>query len=113
MTDTIGSTLSSNQFTLPSGTYYIEAFAPVVNVNFHQARLQNITDSSTPLLGTNNYAGTNTGGLSTVCGLVTISATKTFELQNRCSLTRATDGFGVATSWGTEVYAEVRAWKVA
>ena len=39
VTDTIGSTLSSNQFTLPAGTYYIEASAPAYSVGRHLSRL--------------------------------------------------------------------------
>ena len=110
--DTIGSTLSSNQFTLPAGTYYFEAICPTLNTNSSQARLQNITDATTVLLGINNVTGATAGGVAFVNGLFTIAGTKTFELQHRCSLTRATDGFGYASGWDTEVYAEVRIWKV-
>ena len=113
VTDTIGSTLASNQFTLPAGTYYFEAICPTLNTNSSQARLQNITDAATTLLGVNCVTGTTAGGFAFVNGQFTIGGTKTFELQNRCSTTRATDGFGYPSSWGTEVYAEVRVWKVA
>jgi len=113
VTDTIGSTLASNQFTLPAGTYYIEAICPTLNTNSSQARLQNITDASTILLGISSVTGTTAGGYAFVDGQFTIAGTKTFELQHRCSTTRATDGFGYPSSWGTEVYAEVRVWKVA
>jgi len=75
--------------------------------------LQNITDAATTLLGVNCVTGTTAGGFAFVNGQFTIGGTKTFELQNRCSTTRATDGFGYPSSWGTEVYAEVRVWKVA
>lgn len=112
VTDTIGSTLTSNQFTLPAGTYYFEAICPTLNTNSSQARLQNITDATTTLLGINCVTGTTAGGFGFVNGQFTITGTKTFELQNRCSITRATDGFGYACGWGTEVYAEVRVWKV-
>lgn len=112
LTDTIGSTLTSNQFTLPAGTYYVEAICPTLNTNSSQARLQNITDAATTLLGISSVTGTTAGGYAFVDGQFTIAGTKTFELQHRCSTTRATDGFGYPSSWGTEVYAEVRVWKV-
>lgn len=112
LTDTIGSTLASNQFTLPAGTYYVEAICPTLNTNSSQARLQNITDAATTLLGISSVTGTTAGGYAFVDGQFTITGTKTFELQHRCSTTKATDGFGYPSSWGTEVYAEVRVWKV-
>jgi len=115
VTDTIGSTLSSNQFTLPAGTYYVEASAPAYSVGRHLSRLQNITDATTTLLGTSEVTVTTTSIVtrSFVLGQFTISGTKTFELQHQCQTTNATNGFGGATSLGTEIYAEVRVWKVA
>jgi len=114
VTDEIGSTLSSNQFTLPAGTYEIEASAPAYSVTLHQCRLYNITDAAVTLTGTNEVSAN--GGYATsrsfVFGRFTIAATKTFELQHRCSVTKASDGFGGATSWGTEIYANVIVRKV-
>jgi hypothetical protein len=108
-------TLSSNQFTLAAGTYVIYAVAPAYEVQFHQARLQNTTDATTTLTGTSMI--TNTGSatttLSVVSGSFTIATSKTFELQHRCSTTQATNGFGRAASFGTEVYASVMLTKVA
>lgn len=115
VTDEIGSTLSSNQFTLPAGTYEIEANVPGYSCNVHQARLYNTTDAASVLIGTNAYSANGAYSItpSLLNGRFTIAGTKTFELQHRCSFTKATDGFGLATSWGTEIYAEVRIRKVA
>lgn len=33
------------------------------------------------------------------------------EIQHRCQTTRATDGFGFAQSWGTEVFLVGEFWK--
>ena len=114
VTDTIGSTLSSNQFTLPAGTYYFEASAPAFSVGRHLSRLQNITDTTTTLLGTSEVTASSTSVVtrSFVNGQFTIADTKTFELQHRCQATNGTNGFGGATGFDTEVYAEVRVWKV-
>src|SRR5687768_2319629 len=48
--DEITSTLASNQFTLPAGTYNIVASAPAFFVSRHQTRLRNITDGTTTLV---------------------------------------------------------------
>lgn len=100
--------LASNQFTLQAGRYFIEAEAPVNFASSHQARIQNITDGATALLGGNQYSGGGgVGNRATVTGVVTITSAKVFELQHRCSTTDATDGFGLAGSFGTEVYSQV------
>ena len=39
--------LSSNQFTLQAGNYFIIAWASALQVNGHQARLRDITNGST------------------------------------------------------------------
>jgi len=112
----IGSaSLSSNQISLPAGTYLIEAEASGNRVDQHQLRLQNITDSSTTILGQNVWAFVTyfVSNLNRVSGVFTIAGTKTFELQHRCATTRAGDGFGLAAGFGTEVYASITITKVA
>ena len=112
----IGSaSLSSNQISLPAGTYLIEASAPSNRTDQHQLRLQNITDSSTTVLGQNVwcYDVNLVSNMARVSGVFTIAGTKTFELQHRCATTRAGDGFGLGAGWGTEVYASITIAKVA
>ncbi len=111
-----GASLSSNQITLPSGTYYINASAPAYSVNRHTIKLRNITDSTDTLLGTSSYAegSTSVANIAMVTGRFTISAQKTFEIQHRCQTTSATLGFGVAKDMSeTNVYTDVQIWKVA
>lgn len=109
--------LSSNQISLPAGTYNVIAFAPVGNtVESHQARLQNITDATTTLTGTSIQASGAASAIpmnqSVVMGVFTISGTKTFELQHRCNTTRTTTGLGQASSFDTEVYAQITITKI-
>lgn len=108
-------TLSANQVSLPAGTYQFRAVAPAFDVGRHQLRLQNITDAVTVDIGPIAYeAAPNIAcTLTEVSGEFTIAATKAFELQHRCELTRATNGFGLAGSWGTEVFAVVEFWKIS
>ena len=102
--------LSAGQVTLAAGTYRLRASAPAYLVERHQARWQNVTDGTTTLLGTSEFADT-LQTRSLISGRFTISASKTFELQHRCETTRASDGFGVAGNFAAEVYAEVELWK--
>lgn len=108
--------LSSNQFTLQPGKYEIEAFAPASTVDLHQAKLYNITDSSDEIIGQAGYErnGSNDAdSTSIIKGQVTITSSKTFEIQHRCSTTGTTIGFGRAGSFGVgEVYTQVKITKV-
>ena len=111
-----GASLSSNQITLSSGTYYIHASAPAYAVDGHKIKLRNITDSSDTIIGTSENTAAVNGVTphSFVIGRFTITAQKVFELQHRCQTTVATEGFGVKSNFSVvEVYADVQIWKVA
>jgi hypothetical protein len=115
MTNEITSaSLSSNQITLPSGTYYIYAYGLGYACTKHQTKLYNTTDASDVLLGNSSMAhatyGQNTHSI--VSGRFTISAQKVFELQSKSSSARATNGMGVHAGLGTEVYTDANIWKV-
>lgn len=101
--------LSSNQITLAAGTYVARIACPANKVNAHQARLQNITDGTTLLLGQNAFAVSTTGmvTLATIVGKFTLASSKVLEVQHRAQTTAGTNGYGAATSWGTEVYTQV------
>lgn len=110
-----GASLASNQITLPAGTYYLEASAPAVVSDSHQARLYNVTDSVELVLGTSEF-NVNTDASQTtslVVGQFTLTAAKVLELQHQVQTTRASNGFGVAHTFGVNVYADVRIWRTA
>jgi hypothetical protein len=124
-TNTItGSSLTSNQFVLPAGTYWLEASAPVASGNGNtidqvKAKIRNITDSTDTIIGFSEnlymFAANTYGGLRCfVSGSFTLTATKTFELQHYARVTgTAGNSFGVATGFSVvEVYSEVKVWKV-
>ena len=103
-------TLSANQITLAAGTYRLRASAPAYEVGGHQARWQNVSDGVTVAVGTSEQtAGGQTR--SVIAARFTISASKTFALQQQGSATRSSDGLGVAAGFGTEVYSEVELWR--
>ena len=112
-----GASLSSNQITLPAGTFYIIAKSESHKVNFNKLRLINITDSSTLLIGMNGmeWNSSDSVGHNFLDGRFTIASTKTLELQHISNVTKATDGFGRANSLDStaEVYTDVQIWKVA
>lgn len=107
--------LSSNQFTLDAGVYHIEATAPAFATAYHQAKLRNITDSTDDILGSSEYANPATNqSISVVTDIVTITSSKTFELQHRCETTRAADGFGIVNALPTSsVFTQVKITKLA
>ena len=111
-----GASLGSNQITLPSGTYFINAQAPAYKTSGHKAKLYNITDTSDIILGSSEHSwnDSNITTHSFVRGRFTIAAQKVIELQHRGGQTAADTGFGTSVSLnGVEVYAEVMIWKVA
>lgn len=106
--------LSSNQFTLQPGTYEIEAFAPASGTGYHKAKLRNITDSTDVIIGESSWADGTSSSSSIVCGVFTIIAQKTFEIQHRATGTQVTNGFGGASSFSVnEVYTQVKLRKVS
>lgn len=109
-----GASLSSNQITLPAGTYYIEWSAPALSVANHQSLLYNVTDTSEVKRGTNGQAGSadTTQDQSVGAHKFTIAGSKAFEIRHQCATTKATNGFGAANTFGTQVYTVVKIWQI-
>lgn len=106
--------LSANQITLTAGVYDISWVAPASACDAHQSWLYNVTDAAIAQRGTSGTcdAADAATGQSVGSAIVSISATKAFEIRHRCQTTRATSGFGVAANFGTEVYARVVVRKI-
>lgn len=103
-------TLSSNQFTLGSGTYYIEWRAPTsTGVGDHQSLLYNVTDTTEVKRGTPEDSAVSSVGSA----MVVITSSKAFEIRHRCTSTQASTGLGDASNFGTEVYTRVVIRKLA
>lgn len=107
--------LSANVISLPAGTYYAEFIAIGNKVDLHQTRLRDTTNNTTLVTGLVAQAGSAIaiGNPSHGAGRFTLSGTANVELQHQCSTTRATDGFGKAANFTTEVYSSIRIWKVS
>ena len=109
--------LSSNQITLPAGTYFINASAPIYKSNNHKAYLYNVTDSDKEIIGTVQYSDTSNDiqTNSFVYGRFTITGTKVFEFRQYVSVAKSTNGLGIGYNVGStiNIYANVMIWKVA
>ena len=109
-------TIASNQFTLQAGTYLVEWSTPAYKVDRHQSRLQNITDSTTEVLGTTEYSNDIDGVISRSMGasILTITGAKAFEIQHYGAVTRASYGFGLNSNVSNinSVYTLVKIHKI-
>lgn len=111
-----GSSISSNQITLPSGTYLLDGMANAQGGLFSaRLKLRNITDSSDTLTGrsTEVQFGVSSNPITiqmVLRGVFTIAAQKTFEIQIYPETGNSTDGQGQAGGSGagsvTETYSE-------
>ena len=104
--------LSSNRFTLQSGKYKIHCSAPGNYVTSHKAKLVG-DPGGTPfdaIIGTSEVVEGSASVKQTrshVTGIVNITSATVYELQHRCSLTRATNGLGAAVTFGdSEIYTQ-------
>jgi hypothetical protein len=108
--------LASNQITMQPGTYTCLIRCPAISVAWHQARLQNISLGTTLVLGGSSYCNSGASYAQTdswVIGQFTLVSLAVLEVQHQVNTTRATDGWGVPTAWGTEVYTVAQFWKIA
>jgi hypothetical protein len=110
-----GASIASNQITLAAGTYKVSAYAPAIQLNYHTARLYNITDSAVTILGTALYSDQGAAyvtSYSIIEGIFTIAAQKVFEIQHYSSETRNAYGFGLGTNFAANVYTVVSIAKI-
>ncbi|MCJ8345344.1 hypothetical protein MJH12_07380, partial [bacterium] len=98
--------VTSNQFTLPAGTYRINARAPAYKVNNHKLQLYNVTDAQVEEMGSNAFtaSGDTVVSISFLSARVTLALSTTFELRHYTSALKANNGLGVAVSNGVEIY---------
>jgi len=112
-----GASLSSNQITLPSGTYFIIASAPCMKTDRNRIILYNTTDSSNEIVGHSefNNDADDVSIRSWLYERFTISAQKVFEIKHFIQRSKAENGLGanVSTSGDIEIYTDVKIWKVA
>ena len=109
-------TLSSNDFTLQAGSYFVRASAPAFAVNRHMALLRNHTDSTNIQTGTSEYVSHSQGGANSrsfISARFTLDAAKALRITHKCETTRSGNGFGVESNMSTETYTVVEIFKEA
>lgn len=100
-------TLTSNQITLPAGTYQVSMFILTNSVNLNQFRLCNA--SGTVLL--NGSSGYNTSP-GIIRGQITLGASTTLIFEYQVQTHSGNNDFGNPTSFGTEVYGQAEFTKI-
>lgn len=108
-------TILNNQIVLAAGSYQCSIVCPALEVDLHQARLRNITDSITLVLGTSQRSsyGIRVVGRSLVAGRFVLGEEKTLEVQHQCSSTKSGSGYGEAAHIGDEIFTVARFWREA
>lgn len=97
--------LAANRVTLQRGVWECSIACPAFRVGRHQARLQNIDDATTTLIGTSERAGdASVVNKSLIIGIFSISVATVFEIQHQCATNRPADGLGSSANFTTEVY---------
>ncbi|MCP3925059.1 MAG: hypothetical protein GY714_20975 [Desulfobacterales bacterium] len=112
-----GISISSNQIEFEyAGNYYIKCIAPGNQVNRHQSKLYDITNTAdkTDINGEDVLGGTvsSHGSSASVTNsifeaIITVVAGDIFEIRHYCQTTKATSGFGISGSWGEGVFTQV------
>ncbi len=108
-----GASLTSNNITLPAGTYLVRATAPAHRVQRFRIRLQNSTDDTTAILGNSNYAShtenEEESNNAVLIGMVSIDSPKSFRIEQFCEASSAgVAGLGHQASTGDdEIYTQV------
>jgi len=109
-----GCSIASSVITLPAGSYQIVAGCPTYQTFLHKTRLYDTTNTTTLLLGQNMSARTSVLNFSMLMGTITLAGSTNLELQQRFEVTVATNGLGVACSFGDdEIYSQILIARIA
>jgi hypothetical protein len=115
-TNTIpGSSVGVDSFSLPAGSYDVTGWAAGYNVRQHQALIRNNTIADLALVGSSEYAASDSSTNSLISGrLVVASGGETFSLRHYIGAAMANQGLGIASDSGlTERYASLMIVKVS
>ncbi len=112
--DTASVSIAGNQITLQAGSYMIDAKVPGYLINQHQAKLFNVSAASDAIIGSASRSHPTYGGVSNsiIMGQVVVAGPTIFQIEHRCSFTKADYGFGLASGFGSEVYTQVKITKI-
>lgn len=111
--DKIGVSLSTNNFTLTSGTYHIVASSPGYNCQRHKIRLADSGNTTTYLNGSCEWVASEAQTRTFIDSILILSSTTTLAIWHHYgSAPGASDALGVPAGQGTEIYTMVRITKL-
>jgi len=108
--------ISSNEFTLQAGTYFIEFMAPAFRIGRNQSRLYDVTgDAAVQVSHVTTSDDGADGDMSETWGWsrVTIAAANNYRIDHQCSVTRSNTGYGNPGDFAEEIYTVVTIYKEA
>ena len=114
-----GMSLSSNQITVPLGTYIVSASVPGCRVGRHKCQLYNATTSQVLVLGQNGYAADSiynqTASAFMNFTLVVSGSPQVLLLQQCCELTQSNSrDLGLECAFGdNEIYSQISFTRIA
>lgn len=112
--DNIGITLSSNQLTLPAGSYIAHLTTSHRSTNGTKTRIYDITNSAElAIIRGGTFPTSSSNENMSGSGYFTLAASTVIEVQQQAATTVTTSGMGFATGAGTEVYLSLHLIKVA
>jgi len=103
--------LAANIITLATGTYRFRSWITGYAVLGMQTRLYNVDTTSVITVGQCVTGAAATSIVSNMFGRFTLAVPTQVRLEAQCSNTEATDGFGKALSFGTEVFSSIELYK--
>lgn len=109
--------LDEPEWSVPTGNYWVEAYAIANRVGDHKLRFYRKADSfEYPLQNAilaNAASGSGSSATIARVSMYTTFTTGVLQvLQHRCATSKATNGRGRASDWGGMVAAVVKLWKV-
>ena len=106
--------VSSNQFTLGAGTYFLDAQAPAYRVDAHQLAIYDATAGAYLNYGsiTQSRSTDQTVTTAFVSFIHTITANNLYEIRHRGAATKSSNGFGVSVSWAVGHFCVVKIFKL-
>lgn len=112
-----GAALSSNEVSLPAGTYLAEGACPALRVNVHKCRLFNVTAGAALAYGTSEFTAVGSGDLVTTRSAVTtrftLSGTSSIRLEHALGNTTSGVDYGRSSNkTGVEVYSTLKIWRL-
>jgi len=107
--------ISSNEFTLAAGSYFIQWGASARRCDRQQTRLYDVTGTAEIEVGDCCYsrAADYGGNFSRGSVRVTPSGSNVYRIEHQCDTTSSADGLGLACNFTTEQYCTVEIFKEA